>query len=142
MPKTTSIRNKLAAKHVVNCAKHTINYRDVGFDGLYLYTMLYEWMCENGWHARDDENFPEKVYIDRKTDAGKEIWIYWIFERSLEGAPTGFATEHLEVKFHFITLKSHEIVYKGKKMKTNKGELELLNSAYIIINEDYWSKKQ
>ncbi|RLE47091.1 hypothetical protein DRJ25_03260 [Candidatus Woesearchaeota archaeon] len=141
MFRTTIIRNKLTGLEIKEATEYRVTWRQKGFDALIIYTMVYEWLCDNGWHDRSDENFPEIAYIERDFGAGgKEIWAYWRLARDVKGAPKDFVTQHLDIDFHFLNLKPYEMVYKGKKIKSQKGEFEIGVTAYLTFNsKKYWS---
>jgi len=144
MPVTPAIYNKLTNKSKKDATDYTVTWREKGFDSMYIYLMLYEWLADNGWHNRKDEDFPEIAYIHRDFGAagGVEIWTYWRLQRPVEGMKEGgFATEHMDINIHFLNLKPHEMVYKGKKIKTQKGEVEIRVISYLLFDEEqYWSK--
>jgi hypothetical protein len=142
MPATPIIRNKQKGLNIKPAAQYTVTWKEQGCDSAYLYQIVYEWLADNGWHNRDDENFPEIAYIDRDFGpGGKEIWAYWRLTKQFNAAPKDYVIKHLDINFHFLNIKPHEIVYKGKKIKTQKGEFELDVSAYLVFqDEKYWSK--
>ena len=137
MPVTPTIYNRLSGKSKKDAVDYTVTWREKGFDSLYIYMMVYEWLADNGWHSRADEEFPEIAYIHRDFGAvwGVEIWAYWRMKRPIEGTAPGFAFEHMDINFHFLNLKPHEIVYKGKKIKTQKGEIEIRVISYLVFDE-------
>lgn len=142
MSVTTTIKNKLTGLSIKKASKYTVTWREKGFDANYLYIMVYEWLGDNGWHSRKDVKFPEKAYIDRDFGpGGREVWAYWRLTKKIMGTPEDFVKKHFDITFHFLNLKSHEIVYKGKKIKTQKGEFEIDVNAYLVFNEKlFWSK--
>lgn len=123
-----------------DAAFYTVTFRDV-FDALYLYTLMYEWMCDNNWHDRKDEDFPEIGYIERTDQKGaKEMWIRWRLKRRVDGAPEHFVKEHIDIDFHLLSIQEHEIIHKGKKIRTNKGEFEIIVNAYLVFDYSQWKK--
>ena len=75
----------------------------------------------------------------------KEIWIRWRAYKPAEGIPltkqsgkeVGYLTYYLDVDFHVLGLSSAEIVKDGKKIKADKGEIEISIRTFIEKNYEY-----
>ncbi|MBI4147242.1 hypothetical protein HY494_01175 [Candidatus Woesearchaeota archaeon] len=123
-----------------------VKYKDV-FDFKAFYEELWEWCKEHGWKdwEMDLDSF-ERFYGERITTGGvKEIWIRWRAYKPAEGIPltkqsgkeVGYLTYHLDVDFHVLGLSSTEIVKDGKKIKADKGEIEISIRTFIEKNYEY-----
>ncbi|MFW6450507.1 MAG: hypothetical protein ACOCZ6_05625, partial [Nanoarchaeota archaeon] len=88
-----------------------------------LYDALHEYMIDEGY-AKDNENFPEKYYWESRTQQkGKEYWIWW---RCEQGTETPFCKKRIDIDIHGANVKDIEIMYQNKKIKANKGKLEVV----------------
>ncbi len=123
-----------------------VKYKDV-FDFKAFYEELWEWCKEHGWKdwEMDLDTF-ERFYGERITTGGvKEIWIRWRAYKPAEGTPltkqsdkeVGYLTYYLDVDFHVLGLSSAEIVKDGKKIKADKGEIEISIRTFIEKNYEY-----
>ena len=127
-----------------------VKYKDV-FDFKAFYEELWEWCKEHGWKdwETDLDNF-ERFYGERVTTGGiKEIWVRWRAYKPAEGTPTikqnvgilnkdlGYLTYYLDIDFHVIGLGTAEIVKDGKKIKADKGEMEVSIKAFVEKNYEY-----
>ena len=121
----------------ITVARFTLKYRDF-FNMKGLYEHLHEWVLENGYATRDDEEFNETLMLERiRQQSGKEIWIWW----RLEKKPTSFYRYLLNVDYHIVTMTEVEVMHEGKKFKSNKGECELQVSATVVADpEGKWLK--
>ncbi len=102
-----------------------------------LYKLLHEWLIEEGFtDSLGGEEYIEKLYLEKETPAGKEIWIWW----ETENIPFGskYYKKKIEIKYHCLGLKSAETIYKGKKVEINSGEVEVMVTG--TIETDYLNK--
>lgn len=122
-------------------ASYTVNYKDV-FSLSYLYMLMHEWLCEQGWATRADEDFPEVQYLQKERPAGREIWARWRLDKNpFPGSNQKFWWYMLDIDIHVLTLKEVELVVKDKKLKADKGEVEVNVVANLIIDkEKEWDK--
>ncbi|MDP3698319.1 MAG: hypothetical protein Q8R47_01900 [Nanoarchaeota archaeon] len=127
-----------------------VKYKDV-FDLKAFYEELWEWCKEHGWKdwETDLDTF-ERFYGERITTGGvKEIWIRWRAWKPAEGTPSikqngkevGYLTYYLDIDFHVLGLGSAEIVKDGKKIKADKGEIEISIKPFIEKNYEYEFEK-
>ncbi len=127
-----------------------VKFKDV-FEFKSFYEELWEWCKEHGWKdwETEGENF-ERFYGERVTTGGiKEIWIRWRPYKTAEGSPgvkqngkdLAYLTYYLDIDFHILGLGSAEIVKDGKKIKTDKGEIEISIKAFIEKNYEYEFEK-
>lgn len=110
-----------------------VNYKDL-FNMQYIYHVLHEWMIENGWATREDDDFGEKDYIQRENPSfGKEIWVRWRFEKDTPlGEP--YLKYTLDLDMHAIGLKEVEAVVNNKKIKADKCELDIQGTLALKID--------
>lgn len=130
----------------IRAAQFRIKYKDF-FHMKHLYTMMYEWLVEEGWSNRD-YFFGETLYLQIEHQrAGNELWIWWRCEKMPEGV-SGYSywKFKLRIDFHVILLKDTEIIKDGKKHATNWGEVEVKIWADVITDptkewEKHWFLK-
>jgi len=112
-----------------------VKYKDV-LDMKGFYEEFWEWLKEQGW--KDWENKIdtfERFYGERIGQGGaKELWIRWRPFKVPE--PYGGMSDpplryYFDIDFHVIGLAPTEIVKDGKKIKTEKGELEITIRAFV-----------
>jgi hypothetical protein len=94
------------------------NYGDV-------YAMLYGWLKDNGY------NVTENVYKEKLSGAGKEVIIDWDANKKV----TDYFKFTMNLNWHILMMKDAEVEIDGKKVKTNKGELEIGFKGFIV--KDY-----
>ncbi len=107
-----------------------VKYKDV-FDLKGFYEALHEWLLENGWKDQQTNlDYWENYYGERIAQGGmREIWIQW---RPWKASSEDMMLEYyLDFDWHCIAITNTEIVRDGKKIKLNKGEVELKIRAYI-----------
>ncbi|PIN73846.1 hypothetical protein COV20_01900 [Candidatus Woesearchaeota archaeon CG10_big_fil_rev_8_21_14_0_10_45_16] len=107
-----------------------LKFRDV-FDAKEFYIAMKEWLLENGWKdTQGTSEFWEANYDEKVTqDGAKEIWVWW---RLSKDAPVAkYLKYHLDIDYHFLHILPAEIIQDGKKLKVNKGEVEMFIKAYI-----------
>jgi len=95
-----------------------------------LYYKLHEWLIENGYASRNDQEYPETLMLERITqEYGKETWLRW---RNEKDVGSKFYKYTLYTDWHIILLKSAEVMHEGVKFKTNWGEVEITINAKVI----------
>ena len=113
-----------------------IKYKDV-LDFGEFYAAMYEWMKEHGWRDPEEgEDHFETYYGEKISQNGsKEIWIRWRLTKTPQdvgeinvgqvndGIPA--LRYHLDIDYHLLGLSGVEIVKEGKKIKAQKGEVEI-----------------
>ena len=107
-----------------NYAPVKLKYKDI-FDIKEFYMSLQEWLLEHDWSDEEDKvDHWETYYGERVSqDGSKEIWFQW---RAAKNAPGSIKLKYyLDLDFHVLGLGSAEIVKEGRKMKVNKGEIEM-----------------
>ncbi len=108
-----------------------IKYKDV-FDAKNFYETLREWVTEYEWKACSGGEAIETYYGERIGRSGaKEVWIRWRLFKKAGDAPL---TYYLDIDFHGIAITPTELIIDNKKVKADKGELELAIRAYLEEN--------
>jgi len=114
-----------------------------------LYVMMHEWLLEESWLGENmlpDHSDIEKLYLENMYQkgvhyGGKEMWVLWRLQKNPEGKKHGYFINKMNVDFHLMFGRDHEIVHQGKKLKVQWGELEIFVKAYV--DSDYkkdWEK--
>ncbi len=126
-------------KDRVELAKYSVEYSDV-FSMKTLYTLLHEWLVDEGYATRADEKFPEISYVQRENPAlGKEIWVRWRLSKIPDPVSKLWRYD-LDIDFHTLGLKEIEFIHKGAKMKADNGTLQIAVVANLIIDyEKAWA---
>lgn len=111
-----------------------VKYKDV-FDLKAFYESIRDWLTDAGWQGETDDgeidfDHWETFYGERIDRTGaKEIWIRWRLAKEPEKAP--FLKYYWDLNIRVIGLSSVEIVKEGRKIKTDKGEMEVTIRAFI-----------
>jgi len=96
------------------------------------YNMLYGWIKDRGY------NLAEKQYKEKLSSGGKEIITLWEAKKKI----TDYFLYKIELDWHILTMKDAEVEIDGKKVKTNKGELEIVFKGTIVKDyEKRWEDK-
>jgi hypothetical protein len=125
------IKHTQDGRELREVANFRVRHRDY-FHLKNLYIMLHEWLVEEGWATRDDEDFPETLYLQRSTQkSGDELWIWWRLKKDVNSKYFQYL---MNVDYHVILLRDAEVMHQGQKFKTNWGEVELLVRAWVEID--------
>jgi hypothetical protein len=132
----TEIKHRLAkyGADVVPIATFLVNYKDI-FSFSYLYTLMHEWLVEEGYAPREDSEFPEVYYLERQNPvAGNEFWIRW--RTAKKPYNTSLWLYFIDIDIHAFTMKKAELILAGKKYEVDKGEIEVNIAANLITDPD------
>lgn len=114
-----------------------INYEDV-FHYKQLYRNMHDWFKEDNYKdAYGDSDHWETLYWERVLQTGgKDHHLWWRLIRLPEGEnpKNPFIQYYIKIEFRALNMKQVEVVVKGKRVKTNKGELSILIKAYLLID--------
>jgi len=103
------------------------------FQAKQLYVELHDWLVEFNYASQVDPKFPEKlIWEARKQNGSKEVWIWWRPHKVIEG--NKFWRRVINIDFHGVGITPVEVMYKGKKIKCDKGKFELLMQAKLEID--------
>lgn len=114
-----------------------IKFKDI-FDLKDFYVALHEWMLEHQWKDKEEGNDHwESLYYEMiRAGGAKEMWLWW---RLFKPAPeASYLSYYLDLDFHVIGLTDMEVIKDGKKIKTNKGEVEISLNSFLELK--YTSK--
>lgn len=106
----------------------------VKYDGIFSFEDFYKFCY--GW-LKDETGltiFAEKKYKEKLKEDSKNIEIEWAGEREL----TDYFKFAMEVGFKIVGMTKVEIVQDGKKIKTNKGSIEISVKGTLL--RDYKGK--
>ena len=109
-----------------------IKYKDI-FEIKQFYQFLREYLKSNEWY--DEEEGPpsehwEAYYGERIDQKGaREIWFNWRLAKNPMGSP--MIRYYIDIDFHCLGIVNAEIIKDGKKIKANKGEVEMKMWAYV-----------
>ena len=108
----------------IEAAKIKLKYKDV-LDFGEFYTALYYWVMQHDWRDEDSgEEFFETYYGEKVSQSGsKEIWTRWRLMRNADDGQ--YFKLYLDIDIHCLGLASIEIVKDGRKIKAQKGEVEI-----------------
>jgi len=129
MPKKEIPRNRLI-KIFDDFSPIRIKYKDI-FDMKGLYESLQEWLSERDWNDPEDKVDHWETYYSERIDrsGSKEIVIQWRLEKPAPKAQ--YLYYYLDIDFHCLALSNVEVMKEGRKMKVNKGEVEITIRAFI-----------
>lgn len=102
------------------------------------YYMMHEWIVQEGWAGRGDEEFPE-IFAGRNDAAGggSEVWWFWRPKKEINK----FFRWEMDINAHVLTLRDIEEVKDGKKFKTNFGDIEVWVKVNLVLDpDDRWKK--
>jgi len=131
----TELKHRLAkyGKDLTNVARFLIDYKDI-FSLSYLYKLMHEWLVEEGYALRADEEFPEVFYLQRDTPHGLEYWIRWrLLKKPYKTSLWCYA---LDIDMHAYMMKKVELILAGKKYEVDKGEIEIEVQGNLIVDPD------
>lgn len=100
----------------------------------YFYYLFFEWFIENGWQTRKESNFRERLFLQRDTSYGAELWVFW---RCRKPSKDKLFYYECDINMHVVGLQNTEVIVKGKKLKANKGEAEIKYWFRMVMDQDY-----
>lgn len=114
--------------------KTAVRFKDV-FDMQGLYTLMHLWLAEHGW-VDPDTNLPdnhEVSYLEKTSSTGaKTHIIVWQFHKLPEKSK--FFKWYLKVNINTAELATVEVMHQGKKIKVNKGTVDIALDAKLQID--------
>ena len=112
-----------------------VKYKDI-FDFNQFYKDFREYLIENDWGDKEEGGGDhwESYYYERiDKDGAKEYWFRWrVYKKAAQAAYIGY---YLDFDWHCIAIQPAEIIRDGKKLKVNKGEIEIYIKAFL--DEEY-----
>jgi len=99
------------------------------FDFKDTYNFCYEWLTEEGYFVQ------EKKYVEKVKPGGKEIEVEWEADRKI----SDYFKFRIKVRFLILGMKEVEVEQDGKKIKMNKGEMNIFVTAILLKDyENRW----
>lgn len=135
----TLIKNRYSEydSEAIEIANYIVNFKDV-FLMDKAYSLMREWFVEEGYATSSDKDFPEVFFLEKEGKAGKEMWIRWRFKKNpMGGSMKTFWQYDFDVDMHVLTLVKVETIVDNKKIKADKGEVEVQVRANLVLN---WAK--
>ncbi|MBI4150075.1 hypothetical protein HY488_01595 [Candidatus Woesearchaeota archaeon] len=112
------------------------------FDLKDFYRNIRDLLQDKGYVSSESYKFMETYYQERVNPdpkRGKEMWIWWRTSKAEER--TTYVRQHCDVDFHMRFIHDIEVMDKGKKVRAQKGEIEINFHGYIVLDpDDAWEK--
>lgn len=106
----------------------SIKYNDV-FSMKELYNFVRDWLLEKGYGDEKSERWMEEYYYENISQlSGKEMFIAW---RTQKKSDSKYVKYHLHIDYRVLAMKDVETTYKGKKVKAQKGEVEIIINPFM-----------
>ena len=101
--------------------------------------MVHDWLVDEDYGSDHDRLWNETFYFDSLKERGQEVWIWWRCQREYLG--NQYWRRQIDIDFHVRYLREIEVMHKGKKIKTNWGEIEIwIYSRLKTDVGDKWKK--
>jgi len=145
-------------RKVTDMSMTRVKFKDV-FHLKNLYVMMHEYLADEEWAGNDIGEFgikakhPYESHADIETlylekfcqkglhQGGKEMWVWWRLAKFPEGKFSAYFKYHLDIDMHMVYMQDMEVVHQGKKMKVQKGEMEIFLRPWIESDIDSkWRK--
>ncbi|MBU1198580.1 MAG: hypothetical protein KKF46_02665 [Nanoarchaeota archaeon] len=136
------LRPEEVGKREFNVAKFEVDHEEV-MHLKNLYKLVHAWLVDEGFSAADgkpgDDKF-ETLYLERINQAGmKENHIWWRAVMIPRG--NRYYRYFLKIDWQILAMKTVEIMHKGQKFKTNKGEIIMRVEAWLQLDyRNEWEK--
>jgi len=108
-----------------------------------LYKLVHEWLVDEGFNSVDDDADKfETLYLDRMKESGeKEHHIWW---RTIQIPRSNkYYRYFLKIDWQTLCMKKIEIMHKGQKFSTNKGDVILRVEAWLQLDyDDEWKNSK
>ena len=97
-----------------------------------VYHLAFNWLKSHSYKLKED------LYNEKLSANGKEIIIKWEANKKV----TDYFKYRIKVEWHILGMKDAEVEIEGKKVSTNKGEVEMKFVGEIIKDyEKRWEDK-
>jgi hypothetical protein len=118
------------------------------FDLKDLYRNIRDLLQDKGYVGPDSFKFMETYYQERHNPdqrRGKEMWIWWRTSKKEEGS--SYFRQHVDLDWHMRYIQDIEVMERGKKVRAQKGEVEIEFHGYLVVDPDdkwesHWLLKQ
>ena len=117
------------------CSNLSLNWRGV-FDMDEFYKLVKSWLDFQGY-GDEKTTFKESSYTERIKPNGKQLEVKWVCEKFIND----YFSIQLSLVILVVGLNEVEINEEGRKIKVNKGEIEVRISSDLIKNRNgKWKK--
>src|SRR3989338_4285968 len=131
-----TIKHRMSGLETVEVATWKVNVKEA-YNLNYLYTILHDWLVEEGWATKEEAEFPETYYQQRDNpNFGKELRIRWRLKRPSVEPENKIFSYMMDIDFYTLGIKDTEITHKGQKIKADKSEFEIACSAMVVIDRE------
>ncbi len=120
-------------------ASMTVLYKDV-YSWNTFYRLMHEWLLENKY-CGPDEDFREILYDHNERSWGSEVTMRWRLSKTDLKSFKALYRYDMDVDVHILGQKEVEVVTNGKKLKADKGEVEVVIKGYLLEDPDGKVKK-
>ena len=97
-----------------------------------IYDMTFNWLKDQGYLLKED------LYNEKLQSNGKEVIIKWTAIRKV----TDYFMFEIKLEWHILGMNDAEVEIDGKKVKTNKGEVEIVFKGNLVKDyEKRWEDK-
>ena len=117
----------------IEISKFRVKYKDF-FDLRKFYEDIHDWLKEKGYtDLEDKKDHYEILYLEKIDTAGfKEQWMRWRPQRVPNNSK--YYRYWIDFDWHNVGIGKADIVKQGKKLKVNKGEIELSVAVYLELD--------
>jgi hypothetical protein len=126
----------------ISVSSFEIEHEDV-FHLKNLYKRMYEFLVDEGWLAADGgDTLYETLYWERqRANESQEHHIWWRCYRIPEG--NRYYAYFLKIDYQTLNMRKIEVMHKGQKFGTNKGDVILRISSYLLPDyNNEWKKEK
>ncbi|MFT7615990.1 MAG: hypothetical protein ACI8Y7_000818 [Candidatus Woesearchaeota archaeon] len=124
-----------------------MDWYEITFKGVFslgsLYKMMHDWLRVHKFVSRDGtkniEQFEEYYYEKTLPGGGaKNMWMWWRVEKQ---PPTDMFLYHVNIEFQVLAIKEKEVMYQGKKVKMDEGEVTVRIFGDLLVDpHGEWKK--
>lgn len=129
-----TLGEKGLGKDYFQVSKYQIVYKDI-FNLKYLYMLMHEWLVENNYCTRIEQDFGEVFYLQRNKPSGKDYLIRWRVGQEYPLGSTIFRYQ-LDIDILVLLLNKVELIRDGKKINAEKGEITIDVRANLLTRKD------
>lgn len=113
-------------------------------DARRVYKDFRHWLVKEGYASSAAKNFPEVYFWQEETmKFGKTWWIWWRPEKKVGVFSSGmmkYVKRIMKINIHGLKMKDKEIMHQGKKLKVQKGTIEIFVHMMLHFEMGEWEK--
>jgi hypothetical protein len=136
---TREILDKGEISEMKKCNQLIVIYKDI-FDMKAMYELMHEWLLEEGftdYNGAGKDAF-ETFYWERRKPGtiAKDFNIWWRVKKQVNA----WWSYYLNIEFVGIHVDKKEIMYEGKKLNMDNGEIDVfITPIYFLDESKLWS---